>query len=83
MVIKGVSKLLGDCKMENMKKLKEKGMSTLEAQNASLTTEVADLKVELALRNKEIRELKMRAQSLKQIRKVVGTPRNILNKARF
>src|SRR5665811_1953337 len=42
-IVKGASKLLGYCKMENigkeLKKLKEKGPLALEAHNASLTKE--------------------------------------------
>ena len=86
-VAKGASKLLGDCKMGNivkeLKKLKEKNMLSLEAQNASLATEVADLKVELAMRKDKIRKLKVRTESMERIREVVGTPRDVLNKARL
>jgi hypothetical protein len=84
-ITKGASKLLGDCKAENiskeLKKLKEKGTAALEARNASLTKEVADLKTELALKGDEIRELKVRTDGLELIREVLGTLVEVVNKA--
>ena len=58
-VTKGVSKILGDCRLgkiyKELKKLQQKDMETLEATNAMLTLRVADLRVELAKKDKEIR----------------------------
>ena len=72
------SKLLSDCKVRNiveeLKKLQEKNTKSLEK-------EVADLKVELALRKDEVNELKVRAGCLEWIREVVGIPGDVLNKA--
>ena len=61
-VTKGASKLLGDYRPGNivkeLKKLKQKGRATLEATNATLSFQVGDLKVELALKDEEICQLK-------------------------
>ena len=61
-VTKGVSKLLGDCKPSNitkeLKKLKQKDTVLLEATNTALCLQVADLKVELGMKDKKIRQLK-------------------------
>ena len=61
-VTKGASKLLGDCRLGNivkeLTKLKKKGIATLEATNATLSSQEADLKVELALKDEEIHQLK-------------------------
>ena len=45
--------------------------------------EVADLKVELALRKDEINELKVKTRCLERIKEVVGAPKDVLNKARL
>ena len=86
-VAKGASKLFNDCKMGNivkeLKKLKEKNRTAMEAQNASLMKEVVDLKVELVMRKDKIRELKIKTESLEWIREVMGTSRDVLNKAHF
>ena len=74
------SKFLGDCKVGNivkeLKKLQEKDTKSLEK-------EVADLKIELALRKDEINKLKVKTMCLEQIKEVVGIPGNVLNKARL
>ena len=44
---------------------------------------MADLKVELALRKDEINKLKVRAGCLERIKEVVGTLRDVFNKARL
>ena len=69
--------------MKELKKLKEKDMTSLKTQNTSLAKKVVDLKVELALWKDEIRKLKVKTESLERIREVVGIPRDILNKARL
>ena len=62
LVIKGASKLLSDCMARNiykeLKKLKEKDKASLEAANATLSSQIQELKVVLALKDEEIRELK-------------------------
>ena len=58
-VTKGACKLLGDCRPANiwkgLKTLLQKDMATLEATNATLLSQVADLKVALTKKDKEIR----------------------------
>ena len=74
------SKLLSDYKVGNivkeLKKLQEKDTKSLEK-------EVADLKVELALRKDEINKLQVKTRCLERIKEVVGTLGDVLNKARF
>ena len=74
------SKLLDNCKVGNivkeLKKLKEE-------DTKSLKDKVADLIVKLAIRKDEIEELKKRVGILERIKEVVGTLRDILNKARL
>ena len=54
----------------------------LEATNATLLSRVAELKVELALKDEEIRQLKKQhTRSLERIQEVIGNPSNVLNKA--
>ena len=62
LVIRGASKLLGGCKAGNickeLKKLKKKDTMSLEAANATLSSQVQELNIALALKDEEIRELK-------------------------
>ena len=44
---------------------------------------MADLKVELAMKNEEIRQLRVQMESLEQIGEVVGNPDDVLNKTRL
>ena len=62
--------------MKELKKLKEE-------DTKSLKDKVADLTMELALRKDEMEELKKQVGILERIKEVVGTPGDILNKARL
>ena len=42
---------------------------------------MADLKVELAMKNEEIRQLRVQMESLEWIQEVVGNPGDVLNNA--
>ena len=61
-VTRGASKLLGNCRLGNivkeLKKLKQQDTTVLEATSATLSSRVEELKVELALKDEEIRQLK-------------------------
>ena len=86
LVIRGASKVLGDCKARNickeLKKLKEKDTSSLEGANATFSFQVQELKVALALKDEEICELKgHQAESLGWIREVIGNLGEVVNKA--
>ena len=63
LVIREASKLLSDCKAKNivkeLKKLKEKDTASLEAANKNLQLEVDQLKVALALKEDEVKDLKV------------------------
>ena len=87
-VIKGAYKLLGDCKAKNivkeLKKLKEKDTTSLEAANKKLQTEMDQLKVALALKDDEVKDLKaQKTEVLKEIQEIIGHPGDILNKAKL
>ena len=86
LVIKGASKLLSNCKARNiykeLKKLKEKDTVSLEATNATMSSQVQELKVALALKDGEIRDLKgQQVESLGRIREVIGNSGEVVNKA--
>ena len=85
-ITRGASKLLGDCKSRNIikefKKLKQQDTTALEATKATLSSRVAELKVELVLKDEEIYQLKeQQTGSLERIQEVIGNPGNVLNKA--
>ena len=87
-VIKGASKLLGNCKAGNivkeLKKLKEKDTASLKVANKKLQLEVDQLKVALALKEDEVKDLKVqKTEALKEIQEIVGHPGNTLNKAKL
>ena len=70
--------------MKELKKLKQKDTTSLEAANASLSSQVAELKMALVLKDDEIRELKgKKAENLKRIWEAIGHPCDVLNKARL
>ena len=84
-VTKEASKLLGDCKAGNickeLKKLKQEDKSLMQAHNTKLRLQVADLQMELKAKDEEIHQLRAQMKSLENIREVVGTPGDVLNKA--
>ena len=86
---KGAYKLLGNYKSIDLckeleKVVKKKDTTTLEAKNAMLAAQVADLKVEIALKDKEFRQLRAQSkEGLDQIRDFIGNPGNIVNKAQL
>ena len=61
-ITKGACKLLGDCKpidlCKELEKVVERNNTTiLEANNAKLAGQMADLEVEIAKKNEEVRQL--------------------------
>ena len=73
LVIKGASKFLGNCKAWNivkeLNKLKQQDTQELEAANMTLRKEVEELKMALAVKEDEIRDLKgQKMEALTQIR---------------
>ena len=87
-VTKGACKLLGDCRPANickeLKKLQQKDMATLEATNATLLSQMADLKVALAKKDEEIHQLQVHSkEGLDRIQEFIGHLGDVLNKARF
>ena len=56
----------------------------MEAANATLSSQIAELKMALILKNDKIQELKgKKAKRLKRIREAIGHPGDVLNKARL
>ena len=74
------SKLLGDCKVENVEKELKK-LKTMDTK--SLENKVADLTMELVVRNDEIEDLKKQVKSLERIKEAIGVPGDVFNKARL
>ena len=55
----------------------------LEAANAVLSSRVAELRLELAKKDEEIRQLQVQMEVMDQIQEVVGNPGDVLNKVRL
>ena len=67
-----------------MKKLKKKDTTSLKAANKKLQLEVDQLKVVLALKEDEVKDLKaQKTEALKEIQEIVGHPSDFLNKAKL
>ena len=74
------SKLLGDCKAGNI----EKELKKLKAVDTKpLENKIADLTVEMAMRNDKIEDLKKQVKSLERIKEAVGALGDVFNKARL
>ena len=85
-VIKGASKLFGDCKAGNIRKellkLKGKDTTSLEASNVALSAQVQKLKIALALKKDEVWVLKeQQSERLGEIREAIKYSGDIINKA--
>ena len=79
------SKLLGNCKagyiIKELKNLKQEDNSELKAHNTQLKVRINDLHATVKAQDEEIRKLRVQVKSLKKIWEVIGTPRDVLNKA--
>ena len=74
------SKLLGDCKVGNI----EREIKKLQAvETKSLENRIADLRVELAVQSNEIEDLWKQVKSFELLKKAIGEPGNVINKARL
>ena len=75
---------MGDYRPRNivkeLKKLQQKDTSNFEVANAALSSRMAEIRMEMVKKDKEIRQLKVQTESLERIRKVVGNLSNVLNK---
>jgi hypothetical protein len=85
-VVKGASKLLGDCKASNickeLKKLKATDTAPLEAANRTLRTEVIELNQKLGKARDDIERIKMvKTDAVIEILELVKTPGDALNRA--
>ena len=68
--------------MKELKKLKQKDTTSLEATTTTLSSQVAKLKMALVLKDDKIQELKgQKVERLKRIWKAIGHPGDVLNKA--
>ena len=69
---------MGDCKVGNI----ERELKKLKAIDTKpLENKVADLTMELVVRNDEIEDLKRQVKSLERIKEAVGAPGDVFNKA--
>lgn len=75
-----VSKLLDDCKFGNIERELKKLQST---DTKALESEVADLKLKILLKNDEVEELSKRLKCFELLQQAIGTPGNVVNKARL
>ena len=88
-VTKGACKLLGDYKPVDLckeleKVVKRKDTTTFEANNTKLAGQVADLKVEIAKKNEEIRQLHAQSnEGLDRIWDFIENPSDVVNKAQL
>ena len=87
-VIKGASKVFGNCKVGNivkeLKKLKEKDLESLEATIRKLQQEVGELKVSLVLKEDQVQTYEaLRLEALREIKEIIGHPGDVLNKVRL
>jgi hypothetical protein len=85
-VVKGASKLLGDCKASNickeLKKLKAADTAPLEAANQTLRTEVIELNQKLGKARDDIERIKMvKTDAVTAILELAKTPGDALNRA--
>ena len=84
-VLKGATKLLGDCKTGNITKeilkLKEEDNSELKIHNTHLKLRIGDLQATVKAQDEEIRQLKAKTEGIKQIREFIGHTGDIVTKA--
>ena len=85
LVLKGATKLLGDCKTGNItkeiRKLKEEDNSELKTHNTHLKLQISDLQVTVKAQDKEIRRLKAKTKEIKQIQEFISHTGDIVTKA--
>ena len=80
---------MGDCKPTELckeleKVVQQKDTTTLEANNAKLADQVADLEVEIAKKDEEIRQLHVQSkEGLDRMWDFIGNPCNVVNKTRL
>ena len=85
LVIKGATKLFGDCKVGNIskeiRKLKEEDSSELKAHNAQLKIRIKDLHVTVKAQDEEIRRLRAMTEDIERIREFIGHTGDVITKA--
>ena len=84
-VLKGATKILGDCKTRNIckeiRKLKEEDNSELKTHNTHLKLQIGDLQLKVKAQDEEIRQLKARTEAMEQIREFIGHMGDVVTKA--
>ena len=84
-VLRGASRLLGDCKVGNIGrkiwKIKQEGSSELKAQNTTLKLKINDLQVTMQAQDAEVCRLRTKTEGLDRIRAFIGNSGDIVAKA--
>ena len=85
LVLKGATKLLGDCKAGNISKeiwkLKEEDNSELKTHITHLKLRIVGRQETVKAQDEKIEELKVKAEAIEQIREYIGHPGDVVNKA--
>ena len=85
LVVKGATKLLGDCKTGNIckeiQKLKEEDNSELKTHNTHLKLRISDLQLRVKAQDEEIQQLKAKTEAMEQIREFIGHTGDVVTKA--
>ena len=84
-MIKGASRLLGDCKVSNIgkeiKKLKQEDNLELKTHIAYLKLQINDLQVIVKVEDAEVRRLQAKMEGLEKIRAFIGHTSDVVTKA--
>ena len=84
MVIKGATKLFGNCKAGNIckkiRKLKEEDNSELKAHNAQLNLLINDMQVTVKAQDEEIRQLQAMTKGIERIWEFIGHTGDVITK---
>ena len=84
-VLRGASRLLGDCKLGNIgkeiRKLKQEDGSDLKAHNKALKLKITDLQVTVQAQDAEVRRLRTKAEGVERISAFLGSSSDVVTKA--
>ena len=85
LVLKGATKLLGDCKTGNIckeiRKLKEVDNSELKNHNTHLKLRIGDLQATVKVQDEQIQQLKGKMEAIEQIWDFIGHTGDVVTKA--
>ena len=85
LVLKGATKLLGDCKTGNIckeiRKLKEEDNSELKTHNTHFKLRIGKLQLGMKAQDEEFQQLKAKTEAVEQIREFIGHTRDVVTTA--